>query len=466
MSALDVSPTEFRRLADRISSLAEQWLQELDSRPVAPGVPGSATEALFADGLPEVGLKDAALEALKPVMDGARAGNARFLAYVFGSGEPVGVLGDYMASVINQNVTAWRSGPTVVSMERAVVRSLARAVGCEGFTGSFTGGGSAANLMGLAMARESRAPANEEGSPSGVVYASSEVHMSIPKAMALLGLGRKHLRLIPTDAQWRMRPDALEHAITEDVTAGRRPLAVVATAGTVNTGSVDPLPEVARIARAHGLWLHVDGAFGALAAMALPERFEGLSLADSLSMDAHKWLYQPADCGVLLFRDAGAARRTFSFSGDYVLAMSADAVEGFAFFDESMELSRRARAFKVWLSVRYHGLEAFREAIRRDVENAKRLEAAVRATPALELLAPVPLSAVCFRYVGTLAEAERDAFNAKLLARINARGRVYISNATIHGRFALRACFVNHRTTPEDVDTVVAEVLAAAAELA
>ncbi|MFP2927878.1 pyridoxal phosphate-dependent decarboxylase family protein [Pyxidicoccus sp. 3LG] len=465
MSPLDVSPAEFRRLADRISSLAERWFAELDSRPIAPGVPGSATEALFADGLPEVGMKDAALEALKPVMDGARAGNARFLAYVFGSGEPVGVLGDYMASVINQNVTAWRSGPTVVSMERAVVRSLARAVGCEGFTGSCTGGGSAANLMGLAMARESLAPANEEGAPSGVVYASTEVHMSIPKAMALLGLGRKNLRLIPTDAEWRMRPDALERAISEDVAAGRRPLAVVATAGTVNTGSVDPLPEVARIARAHGLWMHVDGAFGALAAMALPERFEGLALADSLSMDAHKWLYQPADCGVLLFRDAGMARRTFSFSGDYVLAMSADAVEGFAFFDESMELSRRARAFKVWLSVRYHGLGAFREAMRRDVENAKRLADRVRATPALELLAPVPLSAVCFRYAGTLPESERDAFNAKLLARVNARGRVYISNATLHGRFALRACFVNHRTTPEDVDTVVTEVLAAAAEL-
>lgn len=466
MSALDVTPAQFRRLADRISSLAEQWLAELDSRRIAPATTGAATEALFSDGLPEEGMKDAALEALKPVMDGARAGNARFLAYVFGSGEPVGVLGDYVASVINQNVTAWRSGPTAVSMERAVVRSLARAVGCDGFSGSFTGGGSAANLMGLAMAREALAPANDDGSPSGVVYASSEVHMSIPKALALLGLGRKNLRLIPTDAAWRMRPEALEHAIAEDLAAGRRPLAVVATAGTVNTGAVDPLPAVSRIARAHGLWMHVDGAYGALAAMALPEQFEGLSLADSLSMDAHKWLYQPADCGVLLFRDAGAARKAFSFSGDYVRTMTADAVEGFAFFDESMELSRRARALKVWLSVRYHGLAAFRDAIRRDVENARRLDALVRASPALELLAPATLSAVCFRYVGGVPESERDAFNARLMARINARGRAYLSNATLHGRFVLRACFVNHRTSPEDVDTVVTEVLAAAAELA
>ncbi len=208
----------------------------------------------------------------------------------------------------------------------------------------------------------------------------------------------------------------------------------------------------------------MDGAYGAFAAMALPERFEGLSLADSLSLDAHKWLYQPVDCGLLLFRDAGAARRTFSFTGEYARVMSADAVEGFAFFDESLELSRRARALKVWLSVRYHGLAAFREAILRDMEHARRLEFAVRAVPALQLLAPATLSAVCFRYAGAVPELERNAFNARLLVRVNARGRVYLSNAVLEERFALRACFVNHRTRPEDVDTVVSEVLAAAEE--
>ncbi|PTL80565.1 aminotransferase class V-fold PLP-dependent enzyme [Vitiosangium sp. GDMCC 1.1324] len=466
MNPLELSPSDFRRLADRLTTLAERWLSELDTRAIAPSTTGAATEALFADGLPEEGLKDAALDVLGPLMAGARAGNARFLGYVLGSGEPVGALGDYFASVLNQNVTAWRSGPTMVSLERAVVRGLAAAVGCEGFTGSLTGGGSSANLMGLAMAREAKAPANEEGSPSGVVYASTEVHMSIPKALALLGLGRRNLRLIPTDAEWRMRPEALERAISEDVAAGRRPLAVVASAGTVNTGAVDPLKDVAAIARRHGLWMHVDGAYGALAALAVPERFEGLALADSLSLDAHKWLYQPVDCGVLLVRDASAARRAFSFSGDYVRTMTSDAVEGFAFFDESVELSRRARALKPWLSVRYHGLRAFREAIRKDLANAQRLAELVRAEPKLELLAPVPLSAVCFRYVAGLAEQERDAFNTKLLARLNARGRVYLSNATLSGRFALRACFVNHRTTAEDVQTVVAEVLATAAELA
>lgn len=466
MSSLELSPADFRRLAERVTALAEQWLQGLDARRIAPTLTGAASEALFADGLPETGLKDAALDALVPMMEGTRAGNGRFLGYVFGSGEPVGALGDFLASVINQNVTAWRSSPTAVSLERSVVRSLAAAVGCPGFTGSLTGGGSAGNLMALTMAREALAPANEEGAPSGVVYASAEVHMSIPKAMALLGLGRRNLRLIPTDAEWRMRPEALEQAIAQDLSAGRRPLAIVATAGTVNTGAVDPLPAIAELAQRHKLWMHVDGAFGGFSALAIPERFEGLSRADSLSLDAHKWLYQPVDCGVLLYRDASAARRAFSFTGDYAKSLSTDSVEGFAFFDESLELSRRFRALKLWLSLRYHGLGAFREAIRQDLENAQRLAAAIRSEPALELLAPVPSSAVCFRYVRDLPESERDAFNTRLLARINARGRVYLSNATLSGRFALRACFVNHRTTPEDCQTVVAEVLAAASEKA
>lgn len=465
MPSLSLSPEQFRQLAERVTRRAESWLAELDARLVAPSTSGAATEALFAGPLPEEGLGEGALDALDAVLAVSRAGNGRFLGYVFGSGEPVAALGDFLASVVNPNVTSWRSSPAAVSLERALVRELARAVGLGGFSGSLTGGGSSANLMALAMAREAVAPANEDGAPSGVVYASEEAHMSMPKAVALLGLGRRNLRLIPTDADYRMRPEALARALEEDAAAGRKPVAVVATAGTVNTGAVDPLLDIAALAKKHGAWLHVDGAYGALAALALPERFEGLALADSVSLDAHKWLYQPVDCGLLLYRDARAARRAFSFTGDYARVLAGDeSVEGFAFFDESLELSRRFRALKLWLSLRYHGLAAFRDAIRRDCAHAEKLAARVRAEPSLELLAPVPLSAVCFRFRGALPADGLDAFNAALLKRVNARGRVYLSNATLRGRFALRACFVNHRTTPEDVDTVIDEVLRAAAE--
>lgn len=459
---LDLSSSDFRLVTERITRLAEDWLEGLDARHVAPRVSGAQTEALAADAVREEGLRLGALDALPALMEASRAGNGRFLGYVLGSGEPVAAAGDLLASVLNQNVTAWRSAPAWVSLERALVAGLARAVGCEGFQGSLCGGGSAANLMGLAMAREARLPANADGvRPGGVVYASEEVHMSVPKALALLGLGRNALRRVPVDAHFRLDVAALARAVEEDVAHGRTPVAIVASAGTVNTGAVDPLAEVAAVARAHGAWLHVDGAYGALAALGAPERLAGLGLADSLSLDAHKWLYQPVDCGVLLYREPAAARRAFGFSDDYVKILStAHEAEAFAFFDESLELSRRARVLKLWLSLRYHGLGAFRAAIRRDLEHAQALARAVEAREELELLAPVTLSAVCFRH-----RAGPDDFNARLLARVNARGRVYLSNATLRGRFALRACFVNHRTRAEDVGAVVDEVLAAAAEL-
>jgi glutamate/tyrosine decarboxylase-like PLP-dependent enzyme len=211
----------------------------------------------------------------------------------------------------------------------------------------------------------------------------------------------------------------------------------------------------------------VDGAYGALAAIAAPEKFAGLDRADSLSLDPHKWLYQPLDCGCLLFRDPDAARHAFSHSGDYAKALSQDPIEGFAFFDESVELSRRFRALKLWLSLRYHGLNAFREAIRRDLAHAQQLAARVREQPSLELLAPVELSAVCFRHVprASAGDEELNRHNAAILQRVIHRGRVYVSNASIRGKFALRACFVNHRTTDADVAAIVEEVIAAAEEV-
>jgi glutamate/tyrosine decarboxylase-like PLP-dependent enzyme len=235
-----------------------------------------------------------------------------------------------------------------------------------------------------------------------------------------------------------MRPDALTAAIAADRAARKRPVAIVASAGTVSTRAIHPLPAIAAIAKANDLWLHVDGAYGALAALAQPNLFEGLALADSLSLDAHKWLYQPLDCGCLLVRDAGAARAAFSHSGDYVKVTNTDPVEAFAFFDESIELSRRFRALKLWMSLQYHGRAAFRNAIALDLQRARLLEGLIGSEPDLELMTTGPFSAACFRH--------RSADNEAMLKRVIERGRVYISNATIRGASALRACFVNNRT--------------------
>jgi len=466
MSALHVPPSDFRTLTARVSSLASDLLESLAARPAYPRTTGAAAARALEAPLPEAGLGASALDHLAEVITLSRPPGPRFFGYVLGSGEPVAAVADLLVSVLNQNVTAWRSAPAAVTLERHLVRALAAALGCDGFAGSFCGGGSMANLMGLAMAREARLPANEWGVRPGVVYASSEVHMSIPKAMALLGLGRDSLRLVGTDDGYRMSPGLLRAALLADRDAGRTPLAVVATAGTVNTGSIDPLTDIATVCREHGLWLHVDGAYGALAALAVPELFAGLSAADSLSLDPHKWLYQPLDCSLLLYRDAAAARTAFSYSGDYAKPLGGDPLEAFAFFDESLELSRRFRALKVWLSLRYHGLGAFRGAIRADLEHAQQLAREVSRSPALELLAPVTLSAVCFRWRHEGATENVNRVNAAILARVIERGRVYLSNATLEGRFALRACFVNHRTTDADVGEIVPEVLAAAEEVA
>ena len=227
------------------------------------------------------------------------------------------------------------------------------------------------------------------------------------------------------------------------------------------------LPEIAAIARVHNLWLHIDGAYGALAAIAAPEKFKGLAEADSISLDPHKWLYQPLDCGCLLYREVETARKTFNYTGSYAKQLSSDPIEGFAFFEESMELSRRFRALKLWLSLRYHGLGAFRAAIQQNLDHARRLVATIQATSGLELVAPVELSAVCFRHLvkADASEELRNRFNLTLLKRIVSRGRVYLSNAELEEKFCLRVCIVNHLTKDTDIDAVVPEVLDAAVEL-
>jgi aromatic-L-amino-acid decarboxylase len=465
MLPLQLPADEFRAFAQRVAAAAADLVSTLDERRTVPATSGSATAQTFDQPLPEEGLGEAVFDDLAAIAAHARASTGRLFPYVVGSGEPIAALGDLYASVLNQNVTAWRSAPSAVTVERTIVRWLAEAIGCDGFYGSLTSGGSLSNLMALALAREAHAPANEDGARGGVVYASDEVHMAIPKAVALLGIGRANLRRIPVDDAFRINVAALEDAVAADRRAGRKGVAIVASAGTIKTGAVDPIRELAEIATANDLWLHIDGAYGALAALAEPERFADLSLADSITLDAHKWLYQPLDCSVLIYRDADVAQRTFAFTDDYAKTLSDDPIEGFAFFEESIELSRRFRALKIWLSLRYHRLAAFREAIRNNLRQARLLAELIEKEPRLELLAPVELSAVCFRWTNSVdSEATLDRRNADILRRVYERGRVSISHATIRGKFALRACIVNHLTRDEDVAAVIDEVLDAAAE--
>ena len=464
MRRLARSDEEFRSLAHRLADFSADYLDSLLDLPSFPSdASGEAVTAIFDSETPHNGIGAAAFDLLPGVFHFSRPSSPRFFGYVFGSGEPVGALGDFAASVLNQNATAWRSGPSAIIIEHTVIRWLAEAIGCPGFSGSLTVGGSAANLMGLCMAREAKAPANQNGAQGGTLYCSTEAHMSNAKAAALLGLGHQAVRLIPVDDALRMRTDLLRAEVQSDLRAGRKPIAVIASAGTTATGSIDPIHEIADICAEFGLWLHVDGAYGALAALAMPKEFRGMDRADSISLDPHKWLYQPAGCGCLLYRNREDARQAFSHTGDYARSLLSDPVEGFAVFEESMELSRPFRALKLWLSLRYHGLNAFRESIAEDMRLAQTLAESIDIEPRLQRLAPVALSAVCFRFVAD--DQSSDELNRRILLAVNRRGRVYLSNAVVRGRFCLRACVVNHRTTPADVGEIVSEVLAAFSEL-
>ncbi|HEY7098326.1 MAG TPA: pyridoxal-dependent decarboxylase [Terriglobales bacterium] len=470
MRSLDISPEEFRRLAQKVVELSTEYVDSLNSRATFPSVDGTETEGRFHAPRPDQGIGAETLAALTDIANYSRIQNGRFFGYVLGSGEPVAAVADLFASVLNQNLTAWRSGPAAITIERTVVEWIAQALGCDSFVGNLTGGGSSANLAGLAMAREAKLAVNEiglAGQKRCAVYMSREAHMSIGKSVALLGMGRENLRLIDIDDEFRMIPTELDQAIAKDEANGLVPVAIVASAGTVNTGAIDPLVQISEIAKRHACWFHIDGAYGALAAIAAPERFAGLNLADSISLDPHKWLYQPLDCGCLLYRDSQVARRTFSHTGDYAKSLATDPIEGFEFFDQSIELSRRFRALKLWLSLRYHGFTAFRNSIREDLNLAQLLARSIQSNDQLDLLAPVPLSAVCFRFRGTghRSNADLDNLNVAILKRMLSRGRVYLSNATIRGTFALRACIVNHRTTEADVHEIVHEVLTSANEI-
>jgi glutamate/tyrosine decarboxylase-like PLP-dependent enzyme len=470
MNPLVLSQEQYRQVYERITQVALAYLGSVNQLPSFPSdATGERVHGMFAAPLPEQGIGMAALDDLSDVIQMTRPCGPRFFGYVLGSGEPVASAADLLASVLNQNVTAWRSSPSAVTIERTVVGWLTEMIGCEDFAGSLTGGGSPANLMGLTMARESKLLANETGvTKKGAVYASTEIHMSTGKAVALLGIGRDQLRLIPCDDQLRIRTDLLQQAIARDQADGVTPIAIVGSAGTVNTGSIDPLEALATIAEQTGAWFHIDGAYGALAAITAPEKFRGMSRADSISLDPHKWLYQPLDCGCLLYRHPDAARRAFSHTGDYAQSYFANTMENFQFFDESMELSRRFRALKLWLSLRYHGVEGFRRSICNDLDLAAYFVARVDAEPELERLAPAPLSAVCFRYVPKNHDLSADRINAlnqKVLSKVVRRGRVFLSNATINGNFALRICVVNHRARQSDLDEVASEILAAGREI-
>ena len=338
--------------------------------------------------------------------------------------------------------------------------------------GLLVSGGSAATLTALAMARHRATGGNvrrqgvRQGDAPLVVYTSTEGHSAIGKAVEALGLGADHLRRIPVDADRRMRLDLLARAVDGDQAAGRRPMAVAATAGSASTGAVDPLDPIADLCGERGLWLHVDGAYGAPAVLdpRCRERLAPMARADSLAMDAHKWLSVPYDAGAVLVRDAELMRETFSLVPAYLREDSdPDGVTWLPWFSEfGLEQTRPFRALKVWMALRQHGRAGYARAVARDLDHAEQLAALADAHPRLELVAR-GLSIVCFRYATpALPPAEADRRNRAVLKAVQLGGEAFLTGTEVDGRLALRACFVNQRTTRHDVERLVGAVLATA----
>jgi aromatic-L-amino-acid/L-tryptophan decarboxylase len=462
---LDMPVERFRQLGGEFLDLAAHWLADEPNGPVLRRGSGVELAAMFDQPPPEHGIDDVALltELRDKVMRYSRHnGHPRQFAHVCASPDPVGALADLLASTINQNITAWRSSPAAVTVERQVLRWLDALVGFDGGGhGLLLGGGSAANLHAVGAAVERALRRHPAGTSRDllVLYTSRETHLSLAKAARFLGVG--HVRCLPVDASRRLQPDTVRAARVADREAGLTPMMVVGSAGTANAGSIDPLVELAAFCREEGLWFHIDGAYGAPAAMTSAYAFlrDGFAQADSLSLDPHKWLFAPFDTGVLLVRDPQSLRDAYAETSEYITVTETEPLESHAFWDYGMELSRRFRALKLWIMFKLRGVETYRRAIADNIAVREYLDQRVQAEPELELLAS-DLSISCFRYrpVGVDA-ASLDRINAAIQSRLMATGDIVLSPTTLDGRYSLRICIVNFRTRRADMDWLVEQVL-------
>jgi glutamate/tyrosine decarboxylase-like PLP-dependent enzyme len=468
-----MDPATFRALGHDLVEQLASFLESLPDRPVTRNEsPSAVRAALDLDGpLPDHGTPAG------PLLSRTATGlfdhslfnsHPRFFGYITAPAAPIGILGDFLASAVNANVGGWMLSPAATEFESQTIRWIAELIGypvpCGGLMVS---GGNMANMVGAWAARAAKAPWNlrddgmhAENAQRLRAYASAETHTWIQKAADLAGLGTSSIRWIPTDGNRRMDVGALRRAMEADRAAGDLPFLVVGTAGSVSTGVVDPLPAIATVCNEYGAWFHVDGAYGGFAAASpeAPDDLAGLALADSVAVDPHKWLYAPLEAGCALVRDPEALRTAFSYHPPYYHFEE----QATNYVDYGPQNSRGFRALKVWLALAHVGAKGYREMITEDIRLSRALADAVRATPELQWLTQ-DLSITTFRFVpGDLrdslgtddVERHLDALNRELLDRLQRGGEIFVSNAIVNGRYALRACIVNFRTGREDIEAV------------
>ena len=478
-STLDMPADEFRRVGHALIDEIAAFYDSLRERPLTrSSIPADIRALLGADELPQEGA--AAGELLRDIAPllfdhSLHNGHPRFLGYITSSGAPLGALADLLAAAVNANLGKWDLSPIASEIESQTVRWLAEFIGYDPeCSGIMVSGGNMANILGFIAGRTAKAPwdlrtEGNYGDPRRLTaYVSRETHTWVQKAADVCGLGADGVRWVDTDAEGRLRVDKLREQVAADREAGRLPFLVVATAGSVSTGVVDPVRELAALCRDEDLWLHADGAYGAPAAV-LPEADEdlrALDLADSVALDPHKWLYCPIEAACTLTRNPDALSNAFAFYPEYYLLDGAQD-EGINYYELGMQNSRGFRALKVWLALRAAGRSGYEAVIRGDIELAQRLYERADEHPELRA-ASCHLSITTFRYVPPGIDAADDylnALNKALLAKIQASGDLYVSNAVIDGVYLLRACVVNFRTTSADMDAIAETVVAMGREV-
>ncbi len=474
VAPLDLAPGEFRRLGHDLVDRMADLLAAVPERPLTLGeTPGEIRALLGTAPLPERGASaDAVLGETVPLLveHSLYNGHPRFMGYITSSPAPIGALADLLAAVINPNVGGWELSPIASEIEAQAVRWIAELIGYPATAGGLlVSGGNMANLVCfLAGRRAMLGEAVRAGGLAGVnglrlrVYVSSATHTWVQKAADLFGLGTDAIRWIPCDGESRMDPAALRKQLRADLAAGDRPLLLVGTAGTVSTGAVDPLRELAAVAREHRIWFHVDGAYGAPAAALpdAPDELKALALADSVAVDPHKWLYAPLEAGCVLVRDPEHLRAAFAYTPSYYKFDTQGEQPPINYYELGPQNSRGFRALKVWLGLRQAGREGYQRMIADDCRLAGELYRAAEEHPEIEPLT-LGLSIATFRYVPSdLApgspeiDSYLNALNEALVARLKVGGRLFLTNAMVGERYALRACIVNFRTTTADARAI------------
>src|SRR6188472_3743244 len=458
---LEPSADEIREWGDSVIEFMTDYLGELRNRPAYRHSSSREIRSGLDSELPIKGIDFASLLKVfrdKIVPFSRQNPHPRMFGYVQSPGTPIGAFADLLASTLNSNLTIWRSAPAPVELERLTIDWIRQILGFDPQAGGlFVSGGSMANLAALAAARQTK----YDSLGRLRMYASSATHFSIVKAAALLGIGRQNVQSVEVDERFRMRIDDLVARITADLQAGYVPFCVVGNAGTVDIGAVDPLGEIRAVADRFQLWMHVDGSYGAFAILAPSARklFAGMEQADSIALDPHKWLYLPVDVGCVIYRNPEIARAAFAHEAEYTRMFGEEADEAFVCWDYGPELSRRFRALKVWMLLKGVGLDRLSEAIESNLACARHLESMVQASDDFEMLAPVELSIFGFRHLPAQLKnqppAAIDTFNERLLVALQRDGSSYLSNTTVGGRFALRGCVLNYRTTLRDMEILL-----------